>query len=284
MVLNSIKHCIRSFFEGIPVFQAGILLFFLGGVLSAKSGTELVRVLINEQDWPHCRVESLRVLAVDPSNNWAAYGALISNWHLGRQKKQSLDDLQLLATATTNAEIRARSHLAVGLGAWEFGDQEAAISNLYQVLSVMPDPAVARQAGCALYVLLREYPDAGAAWPGLADQLAVMRGGWTREDERNCRPREKVAPSWWSWPGRMIVWGYRSQISPAIGSRCSLQPSCSEYFRQACSKHGLLGFAMYGDRGVREPAVVSAGKHPVRVGDKVKYPDPLSDHDWWMEP
>ena len=87
-----------------------------------------------------------------------------------------------------------------------------------------------------------------------------------------------------SLPGQWIVKFYRAQIGPAIGSRCDLRPSCSEYFLQASRAHGLLGIALMADRFVREPSVVSAKEQPVTLPDgHVRYADPLSGHDFWMK-
>ena len=84
-------------------------------------------------------------------------------------------------------------------------------------------------------------------------------------------------------PAEGMIALYRTQISPAIGDRCSLYPSCSEYCMQAMRRHGLLGLAMYADRAVREPDVVRKQQDPVIINGKRKYRDPLEDHDWWME-
>ncbi|NCC53856.1 MAG: membrane protein insertion efficiency factor YidD, partial [Spartobacteria bacterium] len=86
-----------------------------------------------------------------------------------------------------------------------------------------------------------------------------------------------------SLPGAWVTRFYRTQIRPAIGDRCELHPSCSEYFRQACGKHGLLGFTIYADRGVREPDVVKYQEEPVMIDGTIKFADPLEAHDWWMK-
>lgn len=92
----------------------------------------------------------------------------------------------------------------------------------------------------------------------------------------------RTASSTASWPGRALVWLYRTAIRPAIGARCSLDPSCSEYFLQSSRAHGLLGFTLAADRLVREPSVVHAHADPVAPGGNHRIPDPLSDHDFWM--
>ena len=77
---------------------------------------------------------------------------------------------------------------------------------------------------------------------------------------------------------------YSAQIGPAIGSRCDLLPSCSEYFLQASRAHGLLGVPIMADRFVREPSVVSARANPATMPDgRIRYADPVSDHDYWMK-
>lgn len=82
-------------------------------------------------------------------------------------------------------------------------------------------------------------------------------------------------------PARAVVLFYRSQVAPAIGSRCSMVPSCSEYFRIASEKHGWLGIPMQGDRFVREPGLVQRRVNPVREGTLEKYADPVEAHDRW---
>jgi len=80
-----------------------------------------------------------------------------------------------------------------------------------------------------------------------------------------------------------IVVIYRAAIRPAIGARCSLTPSCSEYFLQAGQAHSLLAFPIVADRLVREPGVTQAAEHPVSIGENVRYADPLNQHDFWMK-
>jgi len=85
-------------------------------------------------------------------------------------------------------------------------------------------------------------------------------------------------------PARWIVSLYRNQISSAIGQRCTLEPSCSEYFRQASNRHGILGIPIIADRFVREPTVNSEKEKPVFVNSLLRYRDSLDEHDFWMTP
>ena len=88
-----------------------------------------------------------------------------------------------------------------------------------------------------------------------------------------------------AFPARMFISFYRTQISPAIGDRCSLEPSCSEYFVQAVKRHGVLGIPIMADRFFREPSVFAAAEKPVIMPDgRIRYADPVCDHDFWMKP
>ncbi len=80
-------------------------------------------------------------------------------------------------------------------------------------------------------------------------------------------------------PVRAMVAFYRGVVAPALGARCSLQPSCSAYSLQAAMERGWLGLPMTADRLIREPSVVVEGKS--RFFDdqrRSRYPDPVSDH------
>ncbi len=83
---------------------------------------------------------------------------------------------------------------------------------------------------------------------------------------------------------RAVIAFYRGQISPAIGERCILEPSCSEYMLQACKAHGLLGVPIGADRLTREPSVpVGESNAVARPDGTIRFADPVSDHDFWFK-
>ncbi len=85
------------------------------------------------------------------------------------------------------------------------------------------------------------------------------------------------------WASRRVTGFYKTVIGPAIGARCALEPSCSQYFLEASRRHGLLGFPMTADRFVREPVVSAPDRPYVRGADgSWKHPDPVDDHDFWL--
>jgi putative component of membrane protein insertase Oxa1/YidC/SpoIIIJ protein YidD len=135
------------------------------------------------------------------------------------------------------------------------------------------------RSGCALFLLRRDDAQLGADQPALLSQLATCRDLWSFELRDEVRPGPPARNAKWTGrPGAWIVSFYRRQIGPAIGHRCSLQPSCSAYFLEASQQHGLLGVPLIADRLVREPGVVSAAERPVDVNGSVRYADPLTDH------
>jgi len=182
--------------------------------------------------------------------------------------------------------VRCRAAGALGIAEAAGGDRAAAFSALRFAYLNAREPELFWQAGCSLYLLMKADKHLRRAEPGLWQSLQSCRDAWPPEIWRECRAATQPAgTSWGSLPGKWIVGFYRSQIGPAIGSRCDLQPSCSEYFLRASKAHGLLGLPIMADRFIREPSVVAAKEKPVVMPDgHVRFADPLSDHDgWWTE-
>jgi len=148
------------------------------------------------------------------------------------------------------------------------------------------NPALFRLAGCSLDFLFSENPDLADEKPDLARQVAFSLSAWPPSVRELADPRalrRRTRPSLVDWPARAFIAFYRTQIGPAIGNRCSLEPSCSEYFLRACKKHGLLGVPLIGDRFIRESAVTQAAEVTVERADgSVRIADPVSDHDFWF--
>ena len=86
-----------------------------------------------------------------------------------------------------------------------------------------------------------------------------------------------------SSPFRLAVMFYKKQVSPALGERCPLYPSCSTYSMQVLKKYGIMGIPMTGDRLIREARVIKQRRNPLVVNGKLKMSDPVSDHDFWFK-
>lgn len=71
-------------------------------------------------------------------------------------------------------------------------------------------------------------------------------------------------------------------ISPVDGPRCPMYPTCSAYALQALEKHGpLIGTMMTVDRLLHETDD-REHRHPVRIGDRLRYADPVENNDFWF--
>ena len=81
---------------------------------------------------------------------------------------------------------------------------------------------------------------------------------------------------------RAVVRFYRGFIASAIGARCVLEPSCSQYFLEASRKHGILGIPMIADRFVREPPESHSDRLIRTKSGQWRHHDPVEDHDWWF--
>ena len=84
------------------------------------------------------------------------------------------------------------------------------------------------------------------------------------------------------WFARRVVGFYRLFVGPALGARCALEPSCSQYFLEASRRHGVFGLPMIADRFVREPVASASDRWVRNAKGELKHPDPVSDHDGWF--
>jgi putative membrane protein insertion efficiency factor len=74
---------------------------------------------------------------------------------------------------------------------------------------------------------------------------------------------------------------YQQYISPVIGDRCQMYPSCSSYAVEAIKKHGcLIGSVMTSDRLIHEANETDHAPVIEKEGD-YRYYDPVSGNDFW---
>ncbi|MGD9874645.1 MAG: membrane protein insertion efficiency factor YidD [Kiritimatiellia bacterium] len=258
--------------------MTGILFFALG--ICASADVDLAADLFGEEDWAACQTESLRVLQSEPENESAKFFAALASLRLGREAPAN--ELDSLAAEAKNREISAAASYECGRMAWSSGNSPAAYAHFKKAFETTASRDLFLRSGCSLYLLTKDEKSLREKNAALALQLQTSRSLWSLDLMKECGLPEKGGGVS-SLPGKWIVAFYRSQIGPAIGDRCSLTPSCSEYFRQACRAHGLLGFAIQADRFFREPSEVAAKKNPVPVGDVIKYSDPVEDHTGWLK-
>ena len=278
---------LRTVAQKIPGLAPGI--FFFALALSVAFGGELNLAveLFGEGNWPAASIESRRVRmeAPGPEADRARLLAAVSALRMGQGGAAAQSDLAALWQApSVDRETRCMAAYELGLAEWANGGKTNAFAALKFAYLQTRDTPLFWRAGCSFYFFLKADKPLRLQEAALWQSLQSCRDAWPLEVWRECRPRKKAGESLAALPGRWLVQLYRAQIGPAIGSRCDLLPSCSEYFMQASHAHGLLGVPIIADRFIREPAVVSAREKPVTMPDgRIRYEDPMSDHDFWMK-
>lgn len=264
------------------------MIFFAGapGAVNAAPPSPplaLAGELYAEGNWIAARREALRALTADPSNDTALLLAADAALALDPRSTASLRVLEHLSTNAAAPAIRSRAAYRAGQAYWAAGDRRGAWTAYARAFQQAEEREAFLRSGCAMFLLRREDHTLGADDPVLLQQLATCRDLWNFElrDEVRVKPlseRTHATPQ----PAGWIVSFYRSQIRPAIGHRCSLDPHCSEYFLQASRAEGWLGVPLIADRLVREPGVVQAAEQPIERRGAILYRDPLSDHTFWL--
>jgi len=236
--------------------------------------------LFTEGEWAACRTECSRLLGQDHGDDSVGLIKAMAEQRLGMDSTDALRHLS--GSATSPPETAHHAQYELGRALWSAGQGRAAFGHLRSVFENATTPEVFLRAGCSLAALLDELPQLSKT-PALALELAACMPLWSERIQSECAPPPTGATnSCLAEPPLWLIGFYRRQIAPAIGQRCSLSPSCSSYAVEALRKHGLLGLAIYADRSIREPNVVSGRQAPVTVNGRRRYRDPLVDHDWWM--
>ena len=231
--------------------------------------------MFGEGQWAAARTESLRVQteASGPDADRARLLAAVSALRMGPGRAEAKAELAALWQAeSVDLETRCMAAYELGLADWADGGKTNALAALKFAYLQTRDTPLFWRAGCSLYFFLKADKTLRRQEAAMWQSLQSCRDAWPLEVWRECRPRKKAGDSLAALPGKWVVKFYRAQIGPAIGSRCDLLPSCSEYFMQASRAHGLLGVPIMADRFVREPSVVSAAR---KARHHARWPHPL---------
>jgi len=109
---------------------------------------------------------------------------------------------------------------------------------------------------------------------------ALAADTWGPWEAKSGRPREE--PQADTSPFDQAVRFFQRTISRVDGPRCPMYPTCSAYSRQALAKHGpWVGTMLTVDRLIHENDPREK-RHPVKIGGRVRYADPLSANDYWL--
>ena len=265
----------------IPGKLPGILFFVFAR--AACGQIELAVDLFGEGSYTSCVRECRRVLSDSPAEETALLLLNAAALRLDPGDRRAGGTLDHLSAAAALPEVRAMASYECARRQWRAGDGTNAFAGFARAFEETRSEDLAMRCGFSMVELGRtgRIPASQAAgWP---ERLRRFEARWTPSVCEECHVRPSTTGAA-AKPGEWIVAFYRSQIAPAIGARCSLTPSCSEYFLQASRRYGVLGFPMGADRLVREPSVVQSAETPVWTGSGWRYADPLSDHDFWLVP
>jgi putative component of membrane protein insertase Oxa1/YidC/SpoIIIJ protein YidD len=279
MVRRSINRKIAFFLQnGIPMMFVGMLFF-----CSAYS-QELAYQLADEKKWNACLRECQRIkiehgeMAPSRIHLLDIFCRIQMN---KEDKNKLLEQLSLLKTRTDNPETAASASFEMGRLLWSQHRDLEALDSFAFSFQTTTNSMLFLQAACSSFLVMEKNHSLRSSRPDLVQQINTSRALWFGELFGACRLQIEHQPLF--SPANWIVHFYRSQISPAIGQRCTLEPSCSEYFHQAAIRHGPLSVPLIADRFIREPTVNNEKKDPVFVRGMLRYRDPLDAHDFWIK-
>ena len=266
----------------------GILLFLSVSILPMQcpgevSKNNLTEELFAEGNFEACIQECSRMLMTDKENETALLLRTLSELRTGKDSTAILKGIAESSRYSTITINTARYELARTLR--KAGKTKESLEQFKKVFISQNLGDLFLHSGCSIAILIKQHPELDDQTRDIKKQMNACSALWTRRIFDDCRiPPAGAKNALTGKPVQWLITFYRSQIGPAIGQRCSLVPSCSEYAMQSLRKHGLLGVALIGDRIVREPDVVTEMPAPARIGNRWFYTDTVSEHDWWMMP
>lgn len=259
--------------------MTGILFLCLALTASAR---DLAWELFDEGNWPACSAEAQRLLLSEPGNETARF--LLAAASLRQNGSHpSIATFDDLAKHASSPDIRARASLELSRHHLLGGQAQAAWDHAAAAFIFTSDSTTFLQSLASMRHAYRHSGIEIRTNPAMEMQYFTCERLLRRAPESIVSPRpDSLGRRLGRAPGQLITGFYRYCIRPAIGNRCVLSPSCSEYFLQASRRHGLLGIPMLADRLVREPSEVASARHPVVQGNRTLYQDPVDDHDFWL--
>jgi hypothetical protein len=275
---NRFQHLMK---KNIPAISLAGMFFFSACCYAGQ--LDLATDLFEKGEWELCRRECRRALLAQtpPTERFLLLDA-ISATRSGVPPQHTTHLFQSIITENRNPELTAIASYELGRIQWQIDQPEAALESFSTAFLTTTNQTLFLHSSCSLFLLLKEHRDLKKDREDLLSQINTSRSQWYGALFSKCAkpdPKRNAPP-----PPNWIVRFYRSQISPAIGNRCTLEPSCSEYFHQAHCKHGLKAFPMIADRLFREPEVSNEKKYPVVMPNgQIRYRDPIENHDFWMK-
>jgi len=240
---------------------------------------DLAISLFEDNQYYSCRIECIRILSDDHFNKHAQFLLALSERRIG---VDSTDTLSILCKEQDNPpQIKDMACYELSRSYIDKKDYNLAFNVLKQLFLNTNIPSLFIRSSCSLSHLFEQDNQLISDNKGLSYQVESCHSLWSKEIVKETTLKSpKKNFSWTGLPAQWVILFYQTQIAPAIGQRCSLNPSCSRYAQQALSKHGILGIGFIADRMIREPDVVAQKSVPIVVEGNIKYCDPLKDHDF----
>ncbi|WP_372808256.1 membrane protein insertion efficiency factor YidD [Pontiella sp.] len=263
------------------ILIAGVFFFCAPGFADRLT---LAEDLFLKGEWGLCHRECRRALleGEEPEMRFRLLDAM-SAVRSGAAAEAVAPQLAAIVEESREVQVSALAAYELGRQQWRMDRPSEAFNSIAMAFHSTTNKELFLHAACSLSRLMKQNPELRQNQEGLISQINTSRNQWYEGLFAQCgKPEpanhEPAAPGW-------IIGFYRSQISPAIGDRCNLQPSCSEYFVEARERRGLLAVPMIADRFVREPDVNRRQREPLIMEDgRIRYADPIEHHDFWMNP
>jgi putative component of membrane protein insertase Oxa1/YidC/SpoIIIJ protein YidD len=267
--------------KNIPaIFLVGMFFFSAHGLASPL---DLATDMFEKGEWALCRRECKRALrsGSGPMERFQLLSAM-SSVRSGMDPSRSIPLFESIISNGSDVQVSSIAAYELGRLQWQTGAAPQALDSLAFAFHCTTNKPLFLSSACSMFLLLKEHPELKQGREELIDQINTSRDQWFGALFAQCA-KPDPAKDMPEAPGWFIAF-YRNQISPAIGDRCTLEPSCSEYFHQATCKHGITSIPMMGDRFFREPEVNNLKKDPVIMDNgQIRYRDPIENHDFWMK-
>ncbi len=264
----------------MPIFLIGTLLFLKFSF--SVFATDLALQLYAESDWNTAHVEALRVIAHEPENPQAQAVAMWARLQMNPLDQIALDSAIRIANDESDKEWRARSFYELGHIMWKAEVTHDAFAFFKKSFQLTEDQELFLSTAYLLDSMLRHKPELADLDDPLRVQLRTLRPLVTPAILQAEALPQHARPMLVARLAEPIVGLYQSQISPAIGHRCSMHPSCSQYCVEACRSYGLAGIPMTADRLIRESDHVVHRINPIVVDGEERFYNPISDHSFWF--
>ncbi|MCF7816977.1 MAG: membrane protein insertion efficiency factor YidD [Kiritimatiellales bacterium] len=267
--------------KNIPTTLFVGMFFFSAYSFADRLG--LAEDLFKNGEWSLCQRECRRAQLeqTEPAIRFRLLDAM-SSVRNGMTPADTAPAFRSILQNCADRQVAAIASYELGRLQWQLDQPKDAFDSFATAFLSTTNKALFLHASCSLHLLMKEKPELKSGCEALISQINTSRDQWNAALFSQCgKPDSKQsaaeAPGW-------FIGFYRNQISPAIGARCSLQPSCSEYFVQARAKHGPLAVPMIADRLCREPEVNNLKLNPVVMSDgQIRYRDSVENHDFWMK-